>query len=460
MKPNQGKSEDKGSRIPVVEGEWQGKKAKFRADRIVVGLKGPSNVTASDASKAICDAIVKNLPNTKVLRYPKRSRVAVFQVPEGSDIPALAQQIAQRDEVRYAEPDLVGEISLTPDDPRFGDQWGAQKVDAEEAWDLETGSEDILIGIIDTGIATDASGTLNHPDLDDAARYTLGTDFVSDDTLPRDDYGHGTHVAGIAVAETDNSEGIAGINWGSPVYICKVFDSTGNGAESDVAAAVEEIVDYGLDNNLLAVINMSARWTSAAAALRDACEYAHDNGMIFCVTTGNDYGSVGYPAAYSPDFEGVIAVGSTDDDDTVSDFSNTGPEVTVVAPGRDVLSTMPPYHVSMNDLLYGGHSQDYDEASGTSQASPHVAGLASLVWSTEPRQSNEQVRDVLINTAIKLGTGTFDDAWGHGRIDAAQAVLKAGWDVTPETESLDFVDVPEGETTVGSLGFPVALYCH
>ena len=456
MEPNQGTPDEEGARIPVVEGEWLGRKVEFRADRIVVGIKGPSDVVASDAGKAICDAIAETLPNGKVVRYPKRARVAVFQVPEGSDIPTLAKRIAERDDVRYAEPDFLGRPGLLPNDPSFGDQWGLQMIDAEGAWDLETGKPGILIGIIDTGIPLDEStGALNHPDLEDATRFIFGTNFVNADDPPRDTHGHGTHVTGTAAAQTDNAIGIAGMNWHSRVYICRIAYS--QVPASDVLAAVEEILDYALNNNLRAVINLSYTFPPQTSnQLLDACQLVHDSGMILCVITGNESSSsVPLPAVYSANFAGVIAVGSTDQDDTVSDFSNTGPEVTVVAPGRDILSAMPPYSVQMNRLW--DLPQDYAEGWGTSAAAPHVTGLASLVWSREPRLSNEQVRDVLINTAVKLGPGSFDDAWGNGRVDAAQAVLKAGWlvDIDPDTLSLHFVDVPEGETRRLAVKFTV-----
>jgi subtilisin family serine protease len=453
--PRRKSPSNKSTRVPVIEGEWKGKKEKFRPDRIIVKLKIEKKNLKANVAKKKSEEIRSMIPDSKVLRYPLKTPVFVLKVPDKTNIAELAEKIAERDDVAYAEPDFIGEICLTPNDPRFDDQWGLEKIGAESAWDLETGASGILIGVIDTGIATDTSGALNHPDLDDTTRYILGTDFVSDDALPRDDHGHGTHVAGIAAAETDNSEGIAGMNWGSPVYICKVFDSVGSGAASDVEAAVQEIVDYALDNNLLAVINMSARWTSPATALNDACEYAHDNNMIFCIATGNDSGSVGYPAAYSPDFEGVIAVGRTSDDDTVYHTSNSGPEVIVVAPGSDILSTMPTYDVTSNS---DGYSKDYDEMSGTSMASPLVAGLAALVWSREPRQTNEQVRDVLVNTAKKLGAGDFDNSWGYGRIDAEKAVAKAGWDITLEYPTLEFIDIPESETTVRAIKFLVKSF--
>lgn len=400
--------EKKPTRIPVIEGEWKGKKVKFRPDRIIVKLKTVKKEKDYAFLKDKVMDISRLVPDSKVLRHPKKTPLLVLRVPEKSNVVELAEEISKRDDVIYAEPDFIGTIGVVPDDTRYADQWGPKKINAEGAWDLETGSNDILIGIIDTGLATANDGSLNHPDLNDAARYILGTDFVSDpnDNLPRDDHSHGTHVTGIAASTSDNAEGIAGMNWNSPVYVCKVFDDTGDGTQADVEAAVEEIVDYAVDNHLLAVINLSAGWTSGSQTLRDACQYVEDNGMLFCAITHNDSSSsIRFPAAYTADYDSLIAVGSTDDDDTVSSFSNTGPEITVVAPGRDILSTTPTYAVTSGD-------QDYDEKSGTSMACPHVTGLASLVWSREPKQTNEQVKDVLINTAKKLGAGNFDNSWG------------------------------------------------
>lgn len=442
----------KSTRIPVIEGEWKGKKEKFRPDRIIVKLKIEQKNLNADVAKKKSEEICGMVPDSKVLRYPRKTPSFVLKVPDKTNIAELAEKIAERDDVAYAEPDFIGEIGITPNDTRYGDQWGPQKIDAEGAWDLETGGNGILIGIIDTGLATATDGSLNHPDLDSATRYILGTDFVNDDNLPRDDHSHGTHVTGIAAAMSNNSEGVAGINWASRVYVCKVFDDVGNGSQSDFEAAVEEIVDYAISNNLLAVINLSAGWVSGSSTLRDACEYVDDNGMLLCAITHNNYGSsVRFPAAYTTDFDGVIAVGSTDDDDTVSDFSNVGPEITVVAPGRDILSTTPTYAVTSG-------IQDYDEKTGTSMACPHVAGLASLVWSRETLQSNEQVKDVIINTAKKLGSGDFDNSWGYGRIDAEKAVAKAGWDITLEYPTLEFIDIPEGETTVRAIKFLVKSF--
>ena len=444
----------KPTRIPVVEGEWKGKKVKFRPDRIVVKLKTTKKEKKYQFLKDKCNDISRLVPDSTVLRYPQKTPLLVLKVPEKSNVVELAEEISKRDDVNYAEPDFIGTIGIVPDDTRYADQWGPQKINAERAWDLETGSNNILIGIIDTGLATADDGSLNHPDLDDATRYILGTDFASDpdDNLPRDDHSHGTHVAGIAAAMSDNAEGIVGINWNSPVYVCKTFDSVGSGSQADFESAIVEIVDYALANNLLAVINLSAGWTSGSNTLRDACQYVEDNGMLFCAITHNDSSSsIRFPAAYTADFDSLIAVGSTDDDDTVSSFSNSGPEITIVAPGRNILATTPTYAVTSGDT-------DYDEKSGTSMACPHVTGLASLVWSREPKQTNEQVKDVLINTAKKLGSGNFDNSWGYGRIEAEEAVAKSGWDIDLPYNSLNFIDIPENETTARAIRFNVKSF--
>jgi subtilisin family serine protease len=276
-----------------------------------------------------------------------------------------------------------------------------------------------VLGIVDSGIAMATDGTLNHPDLNDGNRYILGTDYV-DGGDPRDRHGHGTHVTGIGAAETSNGEGIAGVNWRTPVYVCRAFDEDNLFTDSDMADSIEEIVDHAARNDLRAVINLSGSGPSSDTK-RDACQYVDDNGMILCVATGNASGAVAFPAAYSLDLDAVIAVGATDIDDSVSSFSNFGPEVTVVAPGRDVLSTTPTYAAN------GGYGLRYDTVSGTSMATPMVAGLCSLIWGLDLQASNVEVRERLTDTARKLGPGDFADQWGYGRIDMARAVRASPW---------------------------------
>jgi subtilisin family serine protease len=434
--------------IPFTRTEWKGIAVDIRTDRLNVKLIINKGKNDEIVLKKKYEEIVKLIEGASVERFSAKTGKLVLNVPEGTDILYWCAELSKRSDIAYAEPDTVTKVQATPDDSRYSEQWALTMIDAQNAWDLEKGSMDVLIAVLDTGISHDGSN-LTHPDLNDATRYILGTDFVNNDNLPADGHGHGTHVAGTIGAETDNNSGIAGLNWNSQIYVCKVFDDIGNGSESDFEAAVEEVVDYAIANGKRLVINLSAGWFVDNQTLRDACAYAHDNGMVLCVATGNEGGDLRTPAIHSANFSGVIAVGATNSADEVTDFSNVGPAVSVVAPGEEILSTFPTYDVN------GDSAHDFVEWDGTSMATPHVAGLASLVWSKEPRLSNEQVRDVIQNTADKLGSGNFSNNWGFGRINAAEAVAKAGWELTPVQTTLNFIDIPEGETQLRAIRIDV-----
>lgn len=428
--------------------EWKGKEIDIRTNRLNVKLNINKGKNDPKKLKKRCEDLVNIIKDSSVKRFSLKTGKIVLIVPEDTDILKWCSELSKRSDIAYAEPDTVGKVGITPDDTRFGDQWALTMIDAENAWDLEKGHADVLTAVLDTGISHDGSN-LTHPDLNDTSRYIMGTDFVNDDAIPADGHGHGTHVAGTIGAETDNNSGVAGMNWNSQIYVCKVFDDSGNGSESDFEAAVKEVVDFAIANNKRLVINLSAGWLTDNQTLIDACAYAHDNGMVLCVCTHNDNGDVRSPAIHSADFSGVIAVGATNDSDNVAGFSNTGPEVSVVAPGVAILSTFPTYSVN------GDTATDFVEWDGTSMATPHVAGLASLVWSKEARLNNEQVRDVIQHTAVKLGSGDFNNDWGFGRIDAAEAVAKAGWELTPVQTELNFIDIPEGETQLRAIRIDV-----
>ncbi len=437
--------------ISFSKSQWKGKEILHRTDRLNIKLRinprKPDVRLINNFSEEIC----KKLKGVSTHRLSAKTGKLVLKVPEGTDIVALATELSKRPEVIYAEPDQIGTVSVAPNDTRYAEQWALAKIQAEAAWNLETGKSDVLVAILDTGLSYEG-GSLTHPDLNDTSRYILGTDFVNDDAVPQDGHGHGTHVAGTAAAETDNSSGIAGLNWISQVYVCKVFDDFGNGSESDFEAAAQEVVDYAVANNLKAVINLSAGWFSDSNTLSDACSYIDSSGMLLCVAGGNEGSDLRSPAIHSVDFNGVIAVGATDSSDAVWDSSNVGPEVTVVAPGVDILSIFPTYDVN------GDTAHDFVSWEGTSMACPHVTGLASLVWSRVPRLTNEQVRDVIVNTAIKLGPGDFSNSWGYGRIHAGDAVAKAGWELTPVQTTLNFIDIPEGETQLRAIRIDVKSF--
>ena len=438
-------------RIPITSSIWRGEEVTHRADRVIVKIHIEKRRPDVERARRTAEQIAASVEGAQVQRLSTATGTLVLRVPEGTDIVALADELSRRPDVVHAAPDRVTSVTVTPTDTRYGEQWAFPKISAEPAWDAETGQNGVLIAVLDTGISLQ-NGALTHPDLDDVTRYLLGTDFVSDDAEPQDGYGHGTHVAGTAAAESNNAQGVAGMNWVSQVYVCRIFDDFGNGSESDFQAAVEEVVDYGVANGLKVVVNLSAGWFSDSTTLSDACDYVNSHGMLLCVATGNEGGALRWPAVHSTGFAGVVAVGATDDTDSVASFSNVGPAVNVVAPGVGILSTFPTYDVN------GDTAHDYVSWDGTSMATPHVTGLASLVWSKVPQLTNAQVRDVLENTAVKLGPGTFDDAWGHGRVDAVEAVTKAGWELTPVQVNLVFLDVPEGETQLRAIRIDVKSF--
>jgi len=185
---------------------------------------------------------------------------------------------------------------------------------------------------------------LLHPDLDDASRIILGVDFVGDGNGVQDKNGHGTHVAGIIGAESNNGIGVAGVNWNCKLLISQVFDSQGNSAAPIVKNAIIYSTNQGCQ-----VINFSGGRPSPSNVLHEAVQYAYDRDKLLVFAAGNDNGALDYPAAYSSEFSNVIAVGATDNNDGKSSFSDHGPELCVVAPGgadhpfdeNDIYSTSP-----------------------------------------------------------------------------------------------------------------------
>jgi len=315
---------------------------------------------------------------------------------------SLFQARARSDSrVRYVEADPeIQLIDFIPNDPRYGEQYGPDHVRAPEAWDSILGDADARVCILDTGVR------YTHEDID-GPRWLGGTDLYNGDTDPWDDNGHGTHVTGIAAASIDNAKGIAGIAQVG-IHGVKVLSSTGSGPLSVVASGISWCADNGGPR---VVINLSLGGPSGSTPLRDAVESAHASGAVIAASAGNGgpcTNCVEYPARYPE----VIAVTCTTSSDTQCDFSSDGPESDLTAPG-DVIRSL--YHTSNTAYVYG---------SGTSMSTPHVSGVAALVWSQATTLTNTALRDHLQNTARDLGAPGWDQLYGHGLVDA-KATLDA-----------------------------------
>jgi subtilisin family serine protease len=306
------------------------------------------------------------------------------------------------------------------DDPYFPYEWGLHNtgqsggkedadIDAPEAWEITTGVTETMIAVIDTGV------DYNHEDLDDGrVRTDIDQDYVNDDDDAMDDHSHGTHVAGTIAGETNNGVGVAGVMWEAQILPLKVLSSRGRGSSDDVAAAIRYAADQDAD-----AINMSLGSPNCSQTIADAINYAYDKDVVIVAASGNNGGSIGYPAKHAP----VIAVGATDHNDHKAYFSNYGDELDVVAPGVSIFSTVP--------------NNGYDAFSGTSMASPHVAGVVGLLLSQRPDLSNGQVREILRQSADDLGQGGFDTYYGYGRVNAHQALQAETPDEPPAPEDAD-----------------------
>jgi thermitase len=362
------------------------------------------------------DMVVKALPDEPKARATLvrkgLNRIYKLKVDEKADLAQAIRAFKSSPYVEYAEPNYIAYISETPNDPYWSSQWGMTRIEAPAAWDITTGSSSVTIAIVDTGV------DLFHPDL--SGKLVSGYDFVNDDDNPQDDHGHGTHVAGIATARTNNGAGVAGLSWGAEIMPVKAMDDYGRGKNADIANGIIYAANNGAD-----IINLSLSGPDPSSVLEEAVEYAHDLGGVVVAATGNDNATVSYPARYPE----VIAVAATDSNDQRASFSNYGPEVDVAAPGVSIRST----------YWWGGST--YEWQSGTSQASPHVAGLAALIWSVNPGLSNTQVESIIKQTADDLGAAGRDNYYGFGRINARRA-LEATAPLLTTSSSMGFLADP------------------
>jgi subtilisin family serine protease len=315
---------------------------------------------------------ISQLKSTMGIREKKTFHTIGFQhlkIPPSMHMEEALAELRRNPLVEYAEPNYIVRAVLMPNDPQFAQLWGLHNtgqtggtsdadIDAPEAWDIHTGSSDVIIAIIDTGVAH------NHPDLDDGSDKNIwtndaelngipgldddgngyvddvyGWDFVGEDNGPTDFYAHGTHVAGTAAAIGNNATGITGVNWLASIMPLRIFGPFGYG---DTAKAIEAIF-YAVDNGAR-VINASWGGEGFSQALYDAISYANDNGCLFVAAAGNSSSDNDtnpfYPASY--DLPNIISVVATDHNDNLAWFSNFGAtSVDVGAPGRNILSSIP-----------------------------------------------------------------------------------------------------------------------
>jgi len=326
-------------------------------------------------------------------------RIFKIRLKEDINIDLIIQELLKCPEVEYAEKNKI--CQALSDDVYFPLQYALENlvypeadIRAVEAWELETGDPSVLVSVVDTGI------DYYHADLKDQVRVDLGYDYVNEDSDPLDDCGHGTHVAGIIGGTYNNLYSIAGVAPNISIVPFKVLDEDGRGTWDDVASGIIASVDAGVR-----VINLSLGGDSSDV-IEDALRYADENGCLVVAAAGNDgTNELIYPASS----EYTISVGATDNENLRAYFSSYGEGLDIMAPGEDILS------------IYVDGLTCY--ASGTSMATPHVAGVAALVISNLGSPSLQEIKNSLFKTALDLGEAGYDTDYGWGLLDAYSSLF-------------------------------------
>ena len=401
--------------------------AAYRQGEVLIRYKPGLRAQAQSAISAAGATVVRDIDQIRARRV---------KLPPGMSVEDAIERFKKNPNVEYVGPNHVVSVCLEPNDDIYNNgllglgvflQWGLYSIDypdadidAPQAWDITTGSSDLVIAVIDTGIDTD------HEDLWE--KIVPGQNVIAGAPDPNnyeDDHGHGSFVAGIAAAMTDNGIGIAGTSWGTMIMPIKAIAASGYGAEDDAAAGIVWAADHGAK-----IINMSFAGEDAPLE-QAAVEYAWSLGCVLVAASGNEDTSVPmYPAAYDE----VLVVGATNElkqrctaADWFTGGSNYGDHLDVMAPGNNIVST------SNGMGLWG----DYSLESGTSAAAPFVSGTAALVWSEHSDWTNAEVVEQIKMTCDDISPSGWDQYTGWGLVSAYHAL----------------VDTPAVGLTIGDLSY-------
>jgi subtilisin family serine protease len=335
------------------------------------------------------------------------------------------EALKKNPQVEVVELDYAVQALEYSSENELGNSWGVDHINADTALAAGYSGEGVKVAVLDSGV------NFNHFDLRDNFDFyanELGYDFVSDDSFPEDVYGHGTHVAGI-IAAASNGFGVVGVAPNAQIVALRVLDDNGGGTASRIIEALQWIQNYNAahPNSPIRITNNSYGTGSYSSQLGAAFDALAKSGVLNIGSAGNDGSAAGngnnvsYPARY----ESVVAVAAVDKNNQRASFSSTGSAVEIAAPGVSVLST---WKDSANiggpqPFSFVGYPGEYFiEASGTSMASPHVAGVAALLMASNPSYTAEEVRNKMNETALDLGTAGKDNLYGYGLVDASSAL--------------------------------------
>ena len=381
---------------------------------VVVGWRDPERGPAN--------AHRRGLNLVAELGTPRQGAPAAVLSTRGRSVKVVIAELMADPAVAYAEPNYLfslptdevdsavpaggggaqggGVAGVLVSDRDTSGQYSLDRMRVRDAWDRSTGGSN-LIAVLDTGVQS------GHRDL--RGRVAKGYDFVNNDTNASDDNGHGTWVAGIIAANTNDGYGIAGISWTDRILPVKIMSASGTGSTADLAAGITWAANKGAD-----VINMSVGGFPYSQAIQDAVNHAWSKGAVLVAAAGNNGRLENfYPASY----DHVVSVSATQPEDEFSRWSSYGPKVDVSAPGSSVLTTNCTASVCQHPD-WGSHTY----ISGTSFATPNVSGVAALIRARYPSYTPAQVVSRLLNTVDDRGYAGRDDRYGLGRVNAFRAL--------------------------------------
>jgi len=395
----------------------------------------------------------------------EKLNTATLQLDDEIQSAQIWQALQEKNYVEHIEPNTLGEVhlpdfsdGLTPtlsplfqmqqaaSDPvlnlnlqdhlfsGFLSGYGLQSIRATEVWEQSRG-RGVIVAVLDTGVDK------NHPDL--RGRVLPGIDFFNQDTDPDDDHYHGTHIAGIIAANANNGIGIAGVAPEAQILPIKVLDH--NNRSNQIQTALDHLAQaivWASDQGAR-VINLSLQSPQSSQQLLKAIRYAEKKGVVIVAAMGNHrHNKVMFPAGYAT-LSNVIAVSAIQPDQRIWEGSNWGRWVSLSAPGYKIMSTLPsslpPAAQRLSDKT---EDQLYGLSTGTSQAAPYVAGVAALLLSQNPRLTPQQVKHILMKSAVDLGSKSgFDSNYGMGLVNAQQALALLTTNPSPQITTPAIVDI-------------------
>lgn len=374
----------------------------------------PSNVVPSFSSFNEADTVSSEMGESS--RQMNRAKIFTVTITNPATKQNLLNALNANSEVLYAESNGELTTNLIPVDGRFNQQWGLRNlavpnadIHAVPAWDIFTGNPNAIIAVIDNGV-DGAHNDLNAKILGGDAGFAILTDGFGRQ------FSHGSHVAGIAAAVTNNgnNNGVAGVDWQARIHSKNIFD--GNG-DPDITQSIIDAVNFNANvwtlTNSWGMLNQNGTPGRYSVTVRSAFAQAYRNNRVQCIAMGNhqqtNQNVVAYPAGFN---SGIIAVGATDDHDNIASFSAQGPHIDVSAPGVGIWST--------------NFNNGYIDLSGTSMATPFVAGLASLLKGFNTTLANDDIEQIIRLTADDVNAANgfpgFDNQMGTGRINALRAL--------------------------------------